>query len=165
MLADITPLAKVLVRSSHPVFDVQYGRLARDPHGTLVVGSAPQEWLLVGPPGSAETLTGRVPRQEFTALVDITHVRAMMRLTGRDAPEMLSKVCAIDLGDHMAPTGAAFRAPVAAVMTDMIRDDRGDTPSYLLHCERSSGQYLFDALVDAGMEFGIGTEGLPAEAL
>ena len=28
-------------------------------------------------------------------------------------------------------------------------------PLELLHCERSSGQYLFDVLVDAGAEFGL----------
>ena len=45
----------------------------------------------------------------------------------------------------------------------MIRDDLvsadGATPSYLLHCERSSGQYLFDALLRAGAEFGIEIDG------
>jgi hypothetical protein len=28
-----------------------------------------------------------------------------------------------------------------------------------LHCERSSGQFLFDALLDAGTEFEIDAEG------
>jgi sarcosine oxidase, subunit gamma len=40
-----------------------------------------------------------------------------------------------------------------------VRDDRGGEISYLLHCERSSGQYLFDALIDAGDEFGIEVDG------
>ena len=31
--------------------------------------------------------------------------------------------------------------------------------SYLLHCERSVGQYLFDALLDAGAEFGVEVDG------
>src|SRR5829696_432992 len=29
----------------------------------------------------------------------------------------------------------------------------------VIHCERSSGQYLFDALIDAGDEFGIEVDG------
>ena len=33
------------------------------------------------------------------------------------------------------------------------------TPSYRLHCERSSGQYLFDALLAAGAEFAIEIDG------
>ena len=34
-------------------------------------------------------------------------------------------------------------------------DDRDGEISYLLHCEWSSGQYLFDVLFDAGDELGI----------
>jgi glycine cleavage system aminomethyltransferase T len=44
------------------------------------------------------------------------------------------------------------------VATDLIRDDLDGTPSYLLHCERSSGSYLFGALMDAGEEYGIGVD-------
>ena len=33
---------------------------------------------------------------------------------------------------------------------------REGTPAYLVACDRSFGQYLFDALLDAGDEFGIG---------
>ena len=47
---------------------------------------------------------------------------------------------------------------VAALVTDLVRDDVGGVPSYLLHCERSSGQYLVDALLDAGAEFGVGVD-------
>jgi hypothetical protein len=34
-----------------------------------------------------------------------------------------------------------------------------------LHCERSSGQYLFDALIDAGDEFGTEVEGFVASEM
>ena len=44
---------------------------------------------------------------------------------------------------------------MAKLVTDIVRDDQGGVLSYLLHCERSSGTYLFEALVDAGTEFGI----------
>ena len=36
------------------------------------------------------------------------------------------------------------------MVTDVVRDDVAGARSYLLHCERSSGQYLWDALLDAG---------------
>ena len=41
------------------------------------------------------------------------------------------------------------------MVTDVVREDKDGLPGYLLHCERSSGRYLFEALVDAGTEFGI----------
>jgi len=43
----------------------------------------------------------------------------------------------------------------------VVRDDVDGVRSYLLHCERSSGQYFFDALLDAGQEFGIDIGGFP----
>ena len=66
---------------------------------------------------------------------------------------------AIDFADRVTPNGAAFRSFVAKLVTDVVRDDRDGELSYLLHCERSSGQYLFDALIDAGDEFGIEVDG------
>jgi hypothetical protein len=45
---------------------------------------------------------------------------------------------------------------VARVVTDVVRDDLPDgTRSYLVHCERSSGQYLAGCLLDAGAEFDV----------
>jgi heterotetrameric sarcosine oxidase gamma subunit len=94
------------------------------------------------------------------SVIDVTHGRALVRLTGADAARLLSKVCAINFADAVTPNGSAFRSSVAKVATDIIRDDVGEQRSYLLHCERSSGQYLFDALLDAGVEFGIDVDGL-----
>jgi sarcosine oxidase gamma subunit len=82
-----------------------------------------------------------------------------MRITGVAAAELLAGECPVDLADDMAPDGTALRAPVAGLAVDIIRDDRSGTPSYLLHCERSSGQYLFGALVSAGEPLGIGVDG------
>ena len=72
---------------------------------------------------------------------------------------MLAKVCGIDTGDGITPDGAAFRSSVAGLATDVIRDDVGGVRSYLLHCERSSGAYLFGELLAAGGEFGMETDG------
>ncbi len=130
-----------------------------------MVGSGPGEWLLLGPPGEAPSLTarieglaGRIP-DEPVSVLDLTHGRALMRLAGPRAADLLSAVCGIDLSDQVTPDGAAFRSSVAALATDVIRDDVAGTRSYLLHCERSSGQYLFGTLLSAGHEFGIEVDG------
>jgi sarcosine oxidase gamma subunit len=73
---------------------------------------------------------------------------------------MLAKQCAVNLADSVTPNGAAFRTAIAGVTTDCIRDDRDGVVSYLIHCERSSGQYLFGVLIDAGTEFGIDPVGV-----
>jgi heterotetrameric sarcosine oxidase gamma subunit len=221
-LTDVTPLAKVMVRAPHDggvarVLGVPFGRAVRDGDGALVTGSGPGEWLVLGPPGQGPALmqrltglagpdgsvapdgrAGPAAGQELVTVLDLTHARALLRLTGPAAARVLAKVCAIDLADDVTPDGTAFRSSVARVVTDVVRDDvvrddvvrddvvrddvvrddvvrddqdrddqdrddqdrpAGPAPSYLLHCERSYGQYLFDALLDAGGEFGIDIDG------
>jgi heterotetrameric sarcosine oxidase gamma subunit len=92
-------------------------------------------------------------------MTDLTHGRALVRVTGPEAVDLLARLCGADLQDDMAPDGAALRSGVAGVATDIVRDDQAGVPSYLLHCERSSGQYLFGALVSAGESLGIGVDG------
>ena len=162
-ITDHTPLAKVLVRAPEDgavarTLGVRFGRAARDKRGTLVAGSGPGEWTLIGVPGSASEITERIEAasgNEFASVFDVTHGRALVQISGAQSPDLLAKVCGIDFSEEFTPNGAAFRSSVAKVVTDVVRDDEDGTCSYLLHCERSYGQYLFDALLDAGGEFGV----------
>ncbi len=176
-LADCTPLAKVQVRAAAGggaarALAIPHGRSARAAHGSLVVGSGPGEWLLLGPAGSGEALAARMRARlaaaadgELVTVSDLTHGGALLRLVGVRSAEVLAKVCAIDFSEAVTPDGAALRSTVARVVTDVVRDDRNSQPSYLLHCDTSTGAYLFDALLDAGAEFGIDVDGFPASAL
>jgi heterotetrameric sarcosine oxidase gamma subunit len=167
-VTDCTPLAKVAVRGRVArLLDVPFGRAARRAE-SLVIGAGPGEWLILGPPGTAASLIATVSGatggsgatgSSGATSVDLTHGRALVRLTGARAVDVLARLTAIDLADDVTPDGAALRTSVAALATDIVRDDRQGTRSYLLHCERSSGQYLFDTLVAAGGEFGIDTDG------
>jgi len=184
-ITDCTPLAKVHLRAPWngamaKALGMPFGRAGREaPHqdgagrdgagqdeSWLIVGSGPGEWFVLARPGTAAQVADWLGKmaadsagEEFVSVVDLTHGRALMRITGRDAAELLARLCGADLHDDMAPDGAALRAPVAGVATDIIRDDRAGVPSYLLHCERSSGQYLFGALASAGESLGAGIDG------
>lgn len=211
-LADHTPLAKAGVRAAVDgamarALGVPLRRSARDDAGALVIGSGPGEWLLLAPPGEQAALCGRLAAlaagtgaagageapAELVTILDLTHGRAVMRLTGEQSAATLAKVCGIDLEGRVTPDGAAFRSSVAKLVTDVVRDDQpgtagqpgtarqsgtagqpgsggqsgsgGQVRSYLLHCERSYGQYLFDALLDAGAEFGIEVDGFRAPGI
>ncbi len=169
-IMDCTPLSKVLVRASTDgevarALGVPFGRAARDEQGTLVVGSGPGEWLLLAPPGTAPEIVRTIetiPDDGLVSVVDVTHGQALIRVSGAETVDLLAKVCGIDFSDDITPNGAAFRSSVARLVTDVVRDDHDGVRSYLLHCERSSGQYLFDALIDAGDEFGVEVEGFVA---
>lgn len=110
--------------------DVEPGT-ARGEGERLVWSVSPGEWTVLG------------ARPDSDPVVDLTHVRAMFRLTGPEAAAALSHVCALDLGDHMFPNHAAARTLLASVATELIRDDLGGTPSYLLLPSRSFGHFAF----------------------
>ena len=166
-ITDCTPLAKILVLAATDgelarALRVPFGRAARDAYETLVVGSGPGEWLLIAAPGTNAVVTQRVEEvkeERLVSVFDATHGLALVRITGARTPDLLAKVCAIDFADGVTPNGTAFRSSVAKLVTDVVRDDLDGEISYLLHCERSSGQYLFDALIDAGDEFGMEVDG------
>jgi len=163
-LCDLSFLAKVQVQvhasesgSVAARLGAELGRAVRDSAGRLVVASGPGEWFVLSSQGQGPVLAKRLTDLDGrVSAVDLTHGRALMRLTGAEAVRgVLSKQCAINFAEKVVPNGAALRSSVASVTTDIIRDDLGGERSYLLHCERSSGQYLFDALLDAGADYGI----------
>ena len=160
-LADWTPMAKVLLRTAPAgavaqALRVDCGRARRSAAGTLIVRPGPDEWLLFGPPGDAPGMVAQWEGgagDDLTTVVDITSGRALLCLTGARAPEVLAKVCAVDT--HAGRDGTVFRSVVAGVVTEVVRHDGNRVErSYLLACDWSFGQYLFDALLDAGAEFG-----------
>ena len=130
-ITDCTPLAKVVVKASYD------GPMARrSPYRSagpracatvLLAGSGPGEWLALGLPGSEQSLAGWLTElagaaDELVTVVDLTHGRALLRLTGSRAAEVLAHECALDLGALV--TGTALRTAVAGVATDIVRDDR-----------------------------------------
>jgi heterotetrameric sarcosine oxidase gamma subunit len=151
--------------------------------GILGASPAPGEWDLFVPgatDGLLRLLEGAA-REELVSVVDVTHGRALLRLSGAEAPRVLSSLCGLDLGPASFPTGRVTVAPVAGARTLVLRDDlfadefgpvaggatRGgpdgggddDVPSYLLCCDRSVGRWLTGQLLAAGAPFGLEEEG------
>lgn len=118
-----------------------------------VVRIRPDEWMVLGDTDAVAGYIGELDLSGFASTVDITHSRLMFRLTGDDAARVMEKVCSIDFADHMTPDGACTGASVAKVSCDLFRDDVDGVRSYRILCDRSFGQYLFDALIDAKREF------------
>ena len=129
------PLSRVVGEGREPV---RMGEAAVV-DGSLVLSTSPGEWTVFGDRGD----------------VDLTHVRAILRLTGADTVRLLAKVCSLDFGDHMFRNGAAARTSVAGTATEVVRNDIGDERSYLLIVSRSFAAYLHGVLVDQASEFGV----------
>jgi heterotetrameric sarcosine oxidase gamma subunit len=184
-LIDCTPCQKILLRAAtgtalaqSPVVDRgQVKRLKLDGSDVLVAGTGPEEWVMIGPPGASlasaimQASDGATP----SIVVDLTHARALIRIVGADSARVLSKLCGINFSDATSPNDTALRTSVARLVAEIVRNDLaapsaaaadpgGLVRSYLIMCERSAGQYLFDTLLDAGQEFGIDIEGFGAGA-
>jgi len=149
-VGDCSPLAKVLARG--PLCDVP-GGAERGTDGVLTIRFAPGEWLLIDRPGTGPDHVRRMEAYPGTTAVDLTHAATLLRLRGEASAAVLAKVCALDL----RRPDTAVRTLVAGITTVVIRNDRA---SYLLQCDRSFGQFLFDTLLDAGAEFGIDVDGI-----
>lgn len=110
---------------------------ARHRGESLVVAVSPGEWIVIG------------NRPQVDDAVDLTHVRAALRLTGAGARSALERVCALDLSDSMTPDGAAARTLIAGVATEIVRDDAAGEPSYLLLMSRSFARSVWERLETA----------------
>jgi heterotetrameric sarcosine oxidase gamma subunit len=160
-LTDCSPMAKVLIHAnpSGALADrlaVPFGQSRRDDDGTLIMRDRPAQWLLFADAGRARELVedwgaAGAETGEFFSVMDVTPGRTLLRLTGESGPALLAKICALDLAT--ASDGSARRSSVAKVNAEIVRDDSDGRRSYLLACERSYGQFLTEAINDAGEEF------------
>ncbi len=163
-LGDLSAVAKVLVKAPlrpevEAALGARFGRAAWD-GDRLVTGAAPGEWLVLAPVGTAAATVDHYRSvlepvtDGLTTVMDLTHGRALLRISGEATLPVLSRLTALDLDDRFVPQGSALRTSLARVVTDVVRDDLDGQPSYLVHCERSSGRYLLDSLLAAGADFG-----------
>ncbi len=158
-LSDSSSTAKTILRAGPETgvasrIGVGFGTSRTEPD-VLIAGQRPGEWILLGSAAANRAVIDGLDLSGFVSVIDHTHSRALFRLTGADAASVLEKVCSLDWSDTMTPDGATASASVAKVTCDIIRADRAGIRSYLIACDRSFGQYLFDAILDAGEEFGI----------
>lgn len=159
-LTDESSTVKMIVRaeresSTAQQLGVTFGT-ARRAGDVLISGQRPTEWLVLGSQSQAQEFVNALDTDGHVSIVDHTHSRALFKLSGKDAKSTLEKICGLDWDDAITPDGAVVSASVAKAGCDIIRfDGESSDPCYLLACDRSFGEYLFDAILDAGDEFGI----------
>ena len=118
-----------------------------------LVISSPQD---VGPVGDflKENIKG------CAHLVDITSTHAGMLVSGPLAYRLLSKLAELDLNPIVFADGSCAQGKAAEVYVIVLRSDIGNTLAYQLYVQRDYGEYLWEALLHAGKDDGIGAFGL-----
>ena len=77
----------------------------------------------------------------------------MLKLSGSAASETLSKICGLDFDDEAFSNMQIRQTSAAKVKTLIARCDEHGTRVYFLHVNRPFGQYFWDTVSDAALEF------------
>lgn len=121
--------------------------------GRAVIWLAPTRWLCVSPghrPGIPVDAL-RAACGESVAVVDVSHGRTVIRISGPKARETLLKGPPIDLHPSVFGPGSAVQSIMAhcGVLLTCVDEDTFD-----IYCFRAFGQHLWEWLVEASLEFG-----------
>jgi heterotetrameric sarcosine oxidase gamma subunit len=119
--SDDAPMGRVTVEQDHTEFS-----------------TSPGELTAISDRGMPETA------------VDLTHVRASIRVTGPNARDLLMRLTPLDVTVDMFPAGSAARTLVAGVTTEIVHD-AADT--FLLITSRSFAGSLWHAIDFAAEEW------------
>jgi len=76
-----------------------------------------------------------------------------LAVTGIEAAEMFSKICAIDLRTHKFSIGSVAQTSVAKTNAVVIRHDLGSIPCFYILSDISGTEFLWDCLLDAMVEY------------
>jgi sarcosine oxidase, subunit gamma len=83
-------------------------------------------------------------------------------ITGARVPEMMAKMCGIDLRPHRFENHQIAQTSVARMNAILIRNDRGTTYALDMVLDSASAVYMWECLSDAMTEFGGRPFGLEA---
>lgn len=146
--------------------------MAAQDDGTLACRlSAGELLLLAGLSGTSATIDRLASAWSMDDAVCFPVPRSDTNLcfgvSGRHVPEMMAKMCGIDLRPHRFANGTIAQTSVARMNAIIIRHDRGATYALTMVADSASAVYLWSCLTDAMAEFDgrpVGLEALRALA-
>ena len=113
----------------------------------------PGIWQVVGSEGALpEPANLRATLSGVATVVDLSHARTALQVSGACAVRTLSKHCGLDLHAIRFPTGCATNTRFGHIGMTLARLD--DAPTFELLVFRGYAEFVFDALVEAAGEFG-----------
>lgn len=108
------------------------------PMGRVTVGQDHTEFSTS--PGELTVISNRDMPE---VAVDLSHVRAVVRISGPSARDLLTRVTPLDVTADMFPVGSAARTLVAGVTTEIVHDSHA---TFLLITSRSFAGSLWHAV-------------------
>ncbi|MCY4030517.1 MAG: hypothetical protein OXF05_00170 [Hyphomicrobiales bacterium] len=128
------------------------------PADYLALPLAPKQWMLVSEGGKDGSFSQTIREYigEFGYVSEQSHSRAVLRIGGTHARELLSKGCRLDLHPRVMSAGACASTTIAHVGVLLHQVD--DAPVYDLLVYSGFAQYFWEWLEESAAEFGLASE-------
>jgi len=128
------------------------------PKQILVAQLTADESLILTPPGAEKEIATLleaeiVSQNSFVSIIDQTSGLAGFSISGPESAGVMRKLCALSFNSKDFPNMHVAQGSFAKVRATILRHDRDSLPAFELFADRSYGEYLWDAILDAGMEF------------
>jgi sarcosine oxidase, subunit gamma len=143
------------------VVENQPNRAFRQPNGSLCLVLAASEVFLLGASDGDDSgfakleADWRIEDGERAYPMPRRHSHAWFAVEGEAAPEMLSKLCAIDFRPQRFDDLSIAQTSVARLNAIVLRADIEDLLTYHVLTDSASAAYLLNCLKDSAEEFGI----------
>ena len=169
-LADISARGKLIIKGSKVdgLIAAHFGESPTKPGNVLAVESnhllisklTTDEFLILSSPGVEQeiitSLEAEIASQNtFVSLVDQTSGMVGVSIAGLNSVGLIEKLCALDFNPINFPDMRVAQSSFAKVRTTIIRHDRDEMLRFELYADRSYADYLWNTILDAGMELGI----------
>ena len=178
-ICDISPTGKLSLQGSG--LDVMLGNAFEDTGvGSLsrnrsVVSStqpavlarlAYDEVMILTGPNEAPSVAEALEKQAAGCAhaVDVTSALAGIRVAGPRGHLLLAGVTELDVSPQAFPDMRCGQTRVAEIHSVVLRLDLGGLPGYELYFGREFGEYIWDALLEAGEEYEVTPFGVEAMA-
>jgi methylglutamate dehydrogenase subunit D len=127
-------------------------RAARD--GLAIIGMGPHEWLAIadGERGRAALASVREAGEGLASFVDQSHAKAVLRLSGPRARDVLAKGCGLDLHERVFKPGDAATTQIALIPCQLWQ--LNETPSFELSVPLSYAGSFWSWLSGSAAEYG-----------
>lgn len=121
---------------------------------TKALWLGPERWLVVGPASRSPSLGTALSQglgADQAAIVELDNARTVLRLSGRNARDVLAKGCLLDLHPKVLGPGQTAQTALFHVnaLIHCVAEDTFD-----VYVTRSHGQSFYESLTDAAGEFG-----------
>ncbi len=123
--------------------------------GITVLWLGPDEWLVAAPDGRAPRLVAGLEEAlagEWFLASDVSHARAVIRLEGERAREVLMKGCSLDLHPRAFAPGRCAQTRLARCPM-LLHQLAEEPPAYEVYVPRSFADYAWRWLEDAAGEY------------